>query len=535
MIFSTIIHVLRSRLATRLILAVVLLLSAVSIILTTFFITRQEKLLTNELHKRANALTQNLAYNSRQYILLPDRSVIQSFVTGVKEEADINDVYLTNLDGTVLASTDTSQTKKIIPFPVENDLTYKETWIPIDDETKRVIVPVEVEIPFIDTDAMLLPATVDFVTQQYKNLRQISFLQPCFNHTGDEVTFSTSSAAEDFSTLSIMSASISNRRLHVLIESATNPSWSHNGRYLAFNKSIAPGITELTLYERETGSSKGIIREENSVFGLPCFSNDDQFIITTMQTPGGPKLFKIPLDGGEIDQLTYDYGDHWYPDCSPDGRWILYLEYREKKLCVYNTETKESSQLFPGSKDLCWGGSFSPDGTQFCYVRCTDIVPQTRDIFIAPFPTNGNPCADSTNFGTQLTFNGGWKWGIDWSPDGKWIAYAQRDAAFRNRGDIWIVPAQGGDPINLTGSAQTYRNTIGYAVLDVSTQNLHRAISKGNRTVLVITLFFTGIGILTAFVIVRNIIRPVQAVAHAAGELCTGNNFDQTRIDPVRK
>ncbi|MBN1294318.1 MAG: hypothetical protein JXB48_20955, partial [Candidatus Latescibacteria bacterium] len=259
MIFNTIIHAIRSRLATRLILAVVLLLSAVSIILTTFFITRQEKLLTKELYKRANALAQNLAYNSRHYLLLPDRSTIQSFVTGVKEEADINNVYLTNLDGTILASTDTSQTKKIIPISAENELTYKEAWISIDDETKRVIVPVEVAIPFIDTDAMLIPASADSITQQYDNLRQITFFHPCFNHTSDEVTFSTTSVAEDYNMFSIMSASLSNRRLRVLIESASNPSWSHNGYYLAFNKRIAPRITELTLYEIETGSSKGII------------------------------------------------------------------------------------------------------------------------------------------------------------------------------------------------------------------------------------------------------------------------------------
>lgn len=94
MFFFDIIHAIRSRLATKLILVVVLLLSVVSILLTTFFIKRQKKLLTDELYKRAQSLAQNLAYNSRNHLFSEDNSAILSLVSGVKEESDIENVFL---------------------------------------------------------------------------------------------------------------------------------------------------------------------------------------------------------------------------------------------------------------------------------------------------------------------------------------------------------------------------------------------------------------------------------------------------------
>ncbi len=48
----------------------------------------------------------------------------------------------------------------------------------------------------------------------------------------------------------------------------------------------------------------------------------------------------------------------------------------------------------------------------------------------------------------QLTFDKGIKYSTDWSPNGKWITY-ERHASGVPR-DIFIVPAKGGTPINLT-------------------------------------------------------------------------------------
>jgi Tol biopolymer transport system component len=64
-------------------------------------------------------------------------------------------------------------------------------------------------------------------------------------------------------------------------------------------------------------------------------------------------------------------------------------------------------------------------------------------IFSAPEPMNAAGIAS----GTQLTKDGGLKQGTDWSPDGKWIAYGLK-------GEIYLVPAQGGTPVNATASLE---------------------------------------------------------------------------------
>ncbi len=57
------------RLGTKSILAVTMLLSAISITLTTSFITRQKSSLTDELHKRVLSLASNLAFESSEGIV----------------------------------------------------------------------------------------------------------------------------------------------------------------------------------------------------------------------------------------------------------------------------------------------------------------------------------------------------------------------------------------------------------------------------------------------------------------------------------
>ncbi len=96
----------------------------------------------------------------------------------------------------------------------------------------------------------------------------------------------------------------------------------------------------------------------------------------------------------------------------------------------------------------------------------------------------------------------------------------------RFSGDIWIVPSKGGDPINLTASLQSSPKTIGYAVIDVSMESLNSAIAKGNYIALLITMIMTGLGAVSAVMIVRNIVRPVNQLENAVGKVA-GGDLDQ--------
>ena len=85
MSFSFLKKALSLRLGTKSILAVIMLLSAISITLTTFFITRQKSSLTEELRKRALSLASNMAFNSQYPVLSRDIRTLQNLLAGVKK------------------------------------------------------------------------------------------------------------------------------------------------------------------------------------------------------------------------------------------------------------------------------------------------------------------------------------------------------------------------------------------------------------------------------------------------------------------
>ena len=156
MVISKVKNAVISHLATKLILAVLLLLSSVAIVLTSFFIMRQKKLLSEELLNRTQSLAQNLAYNSRNQLFSEDNSTIQSLVYGVKEEPDIENVFLTDIGGKILAHSNTDYIGKTFTIPVDVDSINGRHWFSTDDMSmRRMIIPVGMDLPIVDNDSTL--------------------------------------------------------------------------------------------------------------------------------------------------------------------------------------------------------------------------------------------------------------------------------------------------------------------------------------------------------------------------------------------
>ena len=530
-----------SHLATRLILVVILLISAVSIILTLYFISRQKQILSEELYKRAHAMARNLAYNSgyNLYKVKDNTAILQSLISGVNEEADIEKVIITDIDGIILASTDSSITEAAFPVPVEVASKTGYLWLPSDNPLiRRMITPVEVNVRIVDTGNPLSALVNENASSPNELYWYYNTQFPRFTPDGNEILFTafvgprveSVPIARELS-LSTLSFSLDNPRLRLLAHSAFNADWSHNGRYLVFNKiKPSPRSVELSVLDKETGDVKCVAKDEVENFGMACFTHDDRYVICNLAVKSGEcKLFRIPIHGGEPEQLTFHDEYHWYPSCSPDGKWILYTSLQGKFLYLYNTETKKSSRVFPQIQGQNWFGSFSPDGSQICCLLQRKM--NQYDVVVTDFSIigKGKSFAEICKASKLLTDTGGIKYNTTWSPDGKWIMYCQQPPVGQLTNlynDIWIVPSQGGDPINLTASLQTEPKTVGYTVLDVSLDNLNRAIAKGNYIAVIITVIMTGLGAVSAVMLVRNIVRPVDKLEKAVGKVADGD-FDQ--------
>ncbi len=80
-------------------------------------------------------------------------------------------------------------------------------------------------------------------------------------------------------------------------------------------------------------------------------------------------LWRQKLDSAVAEQLTAGPGYDYQPDCSSDGRWVVYASYAKDavELWALNLETKKAQQLTHGSA-VNVEPRFSPDGRRIAFV-----------------------------------------------------------------------------------------------------------------------------------------------------------------------
>ncbi|MBO0781551.1 MAG: S9 family peptidase [Ktedonobacteraceae bacterium] len=174
------------------------------------------------------------------------------------------------------------------------------------------------------------------------------------------------------------------RRLTAEPANATDPSWSPDGRWLAF------------LSERE-GEAGRVAGEEQKKLGKDK-----------------PQIWLLPTDGGEARQLTFLPHGASTPVWSPDGQWLAFTAPVGPL-----DEENEDGKPFPKVRviDRLW---YRLDGAGYIYER--------RSHLFLLNVAGGEP--------VQLT-DGDWDDGEPtWSPDGKHLAFVSS-----REEDRWRLPA----------------------------------------------------------------------------------------------
>ncbi|MGD0179001.1 MAG: CehA/McbA family metallohydrolase [Terriglobales bacterium] len=213
-------------------------------------------------------------------------------------------------------------------------------------------------------------------------------------------------------------------------------------------------------------------------------------------------LWKQKLNSFDAEQLTAGAGYDYQPDCSSDGRWVVYSSYANDAMEVWalNLETRQTRQLTSGGA-VNVEPRFSPDGKRIAFVSTS--YHKHFHIFIGQFAngelTNikrltGETRSDLPRYyysefdheispawspdGSEIIFvlnhghiygTGGfwrmktepgaeareihyeettWKARPDFSPDGKRIVYASYLGQQWHQ--LWVMPSNGGDPFPLT-------------------------------------------------------------------------------------
>ncbi len=233
----------------------------------------------------------------------------------------------------------------------------------------------------------------------------------------------------------------------VIVRGAAAPAMSSDGNYLLYRDT---DDSELVLHNYSTSKSQ-VLLGGDYMYGSACFMPDNQSVIASQLIGGYMQIVRVTLDG-TVTQLTFDDGDHDWPDVSPDGKWILYTSSKETSggngrwlLNVYDVENSRSYELFPDVTNFTFQGDFSADGSRFIYLLADEDY--NVDVFVTDFPD-----IDPEDFSyvrllslnDGVTLNAGQTYDIKWESNG--VDYIDiQYTSLANTSAGWINIAQGVD------------------------------------------------------------------------------------------
>ncbi|TMK72826.1 MAG: hypothetical protein E6G50_03070 [Actinobacteria bacterium] len=211
---------------------------------------------------------------------------------------------------------------------------------------------------------------------------------------------------------------------------AVRPAWSRDGRWIAFE--VGSNMLPTTVqWERRDGRSANALFAGGGLFSTaspPSWSPDGRRLAVAGTLGGSSGVYVIGRDNGRLRRLAV--GEVRNAAWSPDGRHIAYADAGSVALVAPGGG--RVTRLAAPPARLAW----SPDGRRIAYAAgCTVGTVSSRAIGVPPALM---PCAPEVETSTP-----------SWSPDGRRIAYS---VCRRPVCSAFVVPANGSQGVQITGA-----------------------------------------------------------------------------------
>jgi Tol biopolymer transport system component len=175
------------------------------------------------------------------------------------------------------------------------------------------------------------------------------------------------------------------------------------------------------------------VTEGNQAIEGIGISPNGKWIAFDSNRSGNQDIYKMPVSGGELEQLTTHPSDDFLPSWSPDGKEIVFYSFREGNRDIHlMTADGGSIQQLTNDPAQERYPDWSPDGKQIVF---NSDKTGSQEIYVLSRQKEG------IDWGVpkQLTFDGGAY--PRWSPDGSLIAYSSYPV-----GSLRVISPEGGDP-----------------------------------------------------------------------------------------
>jgi Tol biopolymer transport system component len=231
----------------------------------------------------------------------------------------------------------------------------------------------------------------------------------------------------------------------------TSPSYSANGRLIAFVSNRDPGETRgshIYLMKRD-GSGVRQLTSGDFRDSSPSFSLNGKLVIFDRGGPRGrtTHIFAVSIDGGGPRQITDGASSEWDPTYTPDGKRIVFVSSRQSsgrrdRSDIFSMRPNGSQvRLLIGGEGEEYDPDVSPNGGKVAFASNRDHGP---NIFVARI--SGKHVVALTH-GRRDCFSGACYTDPSWAPDGKHIAFV---GTGRYSSDLEVMRADG------RGSAKSF-------------------------------------------------------------------------------
>jgi Tol biopolymer transport system component len=205
---------------------------------------------------------------------------------------------------------------------------------------------------------------------------------------------------------------------------------SADGRWLIYDSDLS-GNSDLYRVPLSGGETEQLTRSQLDEFRGVLSPNGRELVYHSFQT-GSRNLFLASLDGGPVQQITRSAGHRSMANWSPDGTALTMFDIGRAEILVTRRDDR-GRWTTPRFVGRGFRPEWSPDGRTIASISPTDgriaIVPADsgaqREIYV---PRPGEPLAELAIF----------------SANGRELYFKSHD--IRGRASFWSIPVSGGRP-----------------------------------------------------------------------------------------